>query len=233
MSVFNGTKSKKSVSGFTLIELLVVIAIIGMLFSILLPSLHKARKASKRAVCFANLKTYQTGTHGYLLANHNKFPHERYNTIDNHQGRSWIGKKGSNYQWPLEVTEKPLNEYIGLTVDGVEAPQMECPFNDDDVDVYHKVGSSYVGNEYNVWTSLGGRFLSQINTPSKVVLSTEFGAVGYLINESSSYWRQTHFTGVARYPFAKIDGSVLHHKVRTQQGISISSDEIILNLDYD
>lgn len=218
---------------FTLIELLVVVAIIGMLMSILLPSLTKARKASKRAVCFANLKTYNTGTHGYLLANHNKFPHRRINTIDGHQGRSWIGKKGNNWQWPLEITEKPLNEFIGLTKDGMEAPQMKCPFNDDDVDVYHKVGSSYVGNEYNFWQSLGGKFLGQINTPSKVILSTEFGAVGFLTNESSTYWRQTHYIGVPRYPFAKIDGSVVHHKIRSQQGINTPSDDIILNLDYD
>ena len=222
-----------SCSNFTLIELLIVIAIIGLLFSILLPSLHKARKVSKRAVCFANLKTYNTGTHGYLLANHNKFPHDRINTIDGHQGRSWIGKKGSNWQWPLEVTQKPLNEFIGLTKDGMDAPQMMCPFNDDDIDVYHKVGSSYVGNEYTNWKGLGGMFLGQINKPSKVVLATEFGAVGFLRNDNSIYWRQTHFIGQSRYHFVKIDGSVKHLKVRSQQGISIQSDEIILNLNYD
>ena len=55
--------SKKS---FTLIELLVVVAIIGILASILMPSLSKARKKARAVVCKSNLKTVGVANFLYL-----------------------------------------------------------------------------------------------------------------------------------------------------------------------
>lgn len=54
---------------FTLIELLVVISIIGILTSILLPSLVSARQAARAGVCMSNLKQIGIGFEMYETDN--------------------------------------------------------------------------------------------------------------------------------------------------------------------
>lgn len=60
--------------GFTLIELLVVMAIIGLLMSILMPSLSSARQQARSTVCLANLRRLSTAMILYANNHREKLP---------------------------------------------------------------------------------------------------------------------------------------------------------------
>lgn len=64
----------KSLCAFTLIELLVSISIIGILVSILLPSIHKAREKTKSTVCLNNIAQLGKAAHSYATDDNYKFP---------------------------------------------------------------------------------------------------------------------------------------------------------------
>ena len=66
---------KKSTKGFTLIELLVVIAIIGILASMLLPTLAKAKTKANRLKCSGNLGSIAKAYQSYSTAYDGQTPH--------------------------------------------------------------------------------------------------------------------------------------------------------------
>lgn len=64
----------KTNSKFTLLELLIVVAIIGILLTILLPSLTKARKRAQMAVCLSNVSQQTRLLHLYGNINNGMAP---------------------------------------------------------------------------------------------------------------------------------------------------------------
>ncbi|MCC7290623.1 MAG: prepilin-type N-terminal cleavage/methylation domain-containing protein [Phycisphaerales bacterium] len=80
------------VRGFTLIELLVVIAIIGLLISILLPSLQAARRTSRTLRCGTNLRQIGIGWTIYADENHGHVvPGRPAKFADPNRNVYWVG----------------------------------------------------------------------------------------------------------------------------------------------
>lgn len=95
---------------FTLIELLVVIAIIGILSSILLPSLTKAREKARSAVCLSNLKQLAVC---FML----------YRESYDRNLVSWQTGRGD--QWPVRLKKDNFLDDYGVML----CPSQEAPAN--------------------------------------------------------------------------------------------------------
>ncbi|MCM8535498.1 MAG: type II secretion system GspH family protein [Lentisphaeraceae bacterium] len=121
---------------FTLIELLVVIAILGILMTLLLPSLSSARKNAKTVLCMSNLRN--------VALIHQKFSKDNNNVIV----QTYRKSATFYYGWDLSLRKYTDSSFSGDRDTNHPQPSGDnpaiCPSYEDLTFVYAKAGGSAV-----------------------------------------------------------------------------------------
>lgn len=217
---------------FTLIELLVVVAVIGILASMLMPSLSKARRTAIMAVCTSQVRQLSMAQLLYCESSNGYFPDTEGEGYSKH---NW-GWAGNTDRWgTYKSTARPLNPFLtnNLTED-VKIKALECP-SDENPDAYdfygegkyswyNVYGTSYSINKGPMRNSLGNRgddapqSLAHVNEPARMVMGLENHAVNVfqgLPEYDDREWNinKSHNIGNKKYTnMIKVDLSALMNK---------------------
>ncbi|WDE97685.1 type II secretion system protein [Lentisphaera profundi] len=175
---------RKSSRQFTLIELLVVIAIIGILASMVLPALGKARKQAKSSICINNLKQINLGFALYMDDNKQYLPNLSSNLGGSDNWHTWWGTSGSQGM-PGGIDQyvgKHSSPLVGLKTTS-EIYKCDLMYSEyGDLDLGNSGTRTYSANYYLSRDTAAGAFvnnrmfhrnINEVNIPEFTALSTD------------------------------------------------------------
>ncbi|MDD7983963.1 prepilin-type N-terminal cleavage/methylation domain-containing protein [Lentisphaera marina] len=207
-------KSAIKLKNFTLIEVLVVVAIIGILASLLLPSLSKARGNAQRSVCVNNLKNISTAILMYPDDNNDYYPHGDSRTSNNTTWDDLLGE----------------GRYDGrnITTAVAEANRIEDPANGSQIYYCPSSGIDYFDSNgrpirtYSVNNTLMGRKVSvrqsEVANHSNTIM----------VYEHAGAWAQGWKAG-ARYDYSGVGDFHSYHQ-KTSFLVLATADGSVRNL---
>lgn len=155
---------------FTLVEMLVVLAIIGLLISILLPSLTNAREMAKQAVCMSNQKQVNIALFSYYSKNDQRFPYGIANSFQQLKNN----QPANNSTSPSELLMEFLTDPENFVCPSDESPEnfKWWVFRNKPNFETNNNEASYMWNEWSVWLSsryLGKTFrVSYLQNPAEI-----------------------------------------------------------------
>ncbi|MCM8529698.1 MAG: DUF1559 domain-containing protein, partial [Lentisphaeraceae bacterium] len=208
------------------------IAILGLLMSILLPSLSNARRTAKRAVCASNLKQIGVGMEMYVSANRQYFPPRLSGS-----NFEYVGKNGENSYYAEEyrnIKKRYLNPYLGGPFEeNDEVEVAHCPGDDGQLThSYKKAGSSYPANNadgfyanpglgtlnWRYWDG-GSNSRMMVESPSKMVALYDSGFRSYTGGNGNNFKSEFYWHSKIGLPYWNVlftDGHVAY--TRAQRG---------------
>ena len=212
---------------FTLIELLVVVAIIGILASLLVPVLGKARQSARAVVCVSQYKQI-----GIALASYTDDNNELYPLEDR---QNWLGQKGENWPWKgVNVIERPLNVYLGFTQNGMSVPFAKCPATEDTW-TFPAKGSDYWSTAFTQdgLGILGLRSTDIIHSARMVTFDKKQSQQWARQTNIDSVLKNSHDSGKPYFAYLFADGHVTHVKSQAGEGVSFQSNRLTyVNAEY-
>jgi prepilin-type N-terminal cleavage/methylation domain-containing protein len=99
---------RSSRRAFTLIELLVVVAIISLLMAILMPSLSRARRQAKAAVCLSNLRQIGYILQAYATEDRTAQIIPIHDMMIRPTGNAWICTTAHSFVWGGRDAQRPM-----------------------------------------------------------------------------------------------------------------------------